>query len=436
MNYPSFDDFELLNMNLRNYAKLKCEQGTTQAVTEIVEDVRKYIENAVRQIKELPDEPSLKQKEPDDYPSILHLRENGKRRLWEQLPDEKILEDKMNGALLGRMIGCILGSPVELMSIEDMQGWCETIGQAFPPVDYWENVEKPYRKNFYGAYRSAYTKHNMNSVPVDDDIVYTQLALLLLEEYGLNFTTEDVGAAWMNYLPFACTAEEVALNNLKAGASAGTAAELDNPYAQWIGAAIRSDGFAFAAPGYPEKAAGMAYRDAYLSHRRNGIYGEMFLAAAQSAAFAVEDPLEAIKIALTEIPRECRLYEDIEWALSVGNTVSGYRDARRLVDERFCGMDAVHTNNNLCLIVFGLFIAKGDIIKGLSELVAMGMDNDCTAASAGSILGAVAGKSKIPAYLYERFNNTSETYLKGTAPFQIDQMANRFIRLAKQMYHE
>ena len=38
-----------------------------------------------------------------------------------------------------------------------------------------------------------------------------------------------------------------------------------------------------------------AWRDARLSHRRNGIYGEMFLAAAQSAAFAVSDPLDAVR---------------------------------------------------------------------------------------------------------------------------------------------
>lgn len=71
----------------------------------------------------------------------------------------------------------------------------------------------------------------------------------------------------------------------------------------------------------PEKAASMAYHDAFLSHRRNGIYGEMFLAAAQSAAFTVDSPVEAIKIALTEIPKNCSLHKDIEWALDVGQHV-------------------------------------------------------------------------------------------------------------------
>ncbi len=66
-------------------------------------------------------------------------------------------------------------------------------------------------------------------------------------------------------------------------------ARRNNPYCEWIGADIRSDGWAYAAPGWPELAAEFANRDARLSHRWNGIYGEMFFSAAISAAFATSD---------------------------------------------------------------------------------------------------------------------------------------------------
>ncbi|MEG0692605.1 MAG: ADP-ribosylglycohydrolase family protein, partial [Oscillospiraceae bacterium] len=240
---------------------------------------------------------------------------------------------------------------------------------------------------------------------------------------------------WCKYVPFACTAEEVAIKNLKKDIPIDLVGVTDNPYRQWIGAAIRSDGFAFASAGYPEKAASMAYYDGYLSHRRNGIYGEMFLAAAQSAAFTVSDPIEAIKIGLTEIPKNCTLYHDIEWALDQCATVTNYLDARRLVDQRFAGMHQVHTNNNLCLIVFGLKIGGLDIVKTLSQLIAMGLDNDCTAASAGSIVGAIIGKNAIPNYLCERFHNTMDTYLLEVEKFQFDDMAKRFMKIAKSIYH-
>jgi primosomal protein N' len=42
---------------------------------------------------------------------------------------------------------------------------------------------------------------------------------------GVDFTTEDVGTAWLKYLPMACTAEHVALEALKAGVPAMQAAE-------------------------------------------------------------------------------------------------------------------------------------------------------------------------------------------------------------------
>ena len=49
----------------------------------------------------------------------------------------------------------------------------------------------------------------------------------------------------------------------------------------------------------------MAYRDAYISHRKNGIYGEIFFSAAITAAFTVDNPLDALKIGLSEIPKDC-----------------------------------------------------------------------------------------------------------------------------------
>ena len=69
------------------------------------------------------------------------------------------------------------------------------------------------------------------------------------------------------------------------------------------------------APGWPERAAAMAYTDAYLSHRRQGIYGEMFFAAAIAAAFAEDDPVAALRIGLTEIPSECTLAKAVRWHL-------------------------------------------------------------------------------------------------------------------------
>jgi ADP-ribosylglycohydrolase len=175
----------------------------------------------------------------------------------------------------------------------------------------------------------------------------------------------------------------------------------------------------------------MGYRDGYLTHRRNGIYGEMFFAAAEAAAFTVNDPIEAVRIGLREIPKTCALYKDIEWALEIGPSLACYETARKAVDEKFHGMHPVHTNNNACLTVFGLMLGKGDFTETVANVVAMGLDNDCTGATAGSIIGAVVGADKIPAHWTARFNDKVRTYLTGYPEFSINDLVDRFIRLAE-----
>ena len=227
---------------------------------------------------------------------------------------------------------------------------------AFPPQDYW-TYHPAQRKTRYGTSKMRdYLKDHVRCIPVDDDLTYTLLGLLILEEYGPGFTTDDVAAAWLEYLPTACTAEEVALKNLQAGVPAVRAGARNNPYQEWIGAFIRSDPWGYAAPGRPEQAAEMAYRDTYLSHRQNGLYGAMFFSAAIAAAFAVDCPMEALRIGLTEIPASCRLARDLRWALRIAPKLEDWRAARAAVDRRFKGMHAVHTNNNACLVVFGLHL--------------------------------------------------------------------------------
>jgi phage terminase large subunit-like protein len=62
----------------------------------------------------------------------------------------------------------------------------------------------------------------------------------------------------------------------------------------------------------------------------------------------------------------------------------------------------------------------------------MGLDNDCTAATAGSIVGAIVGKAGIPAHWYAPFHNTVYTYLIGLPEFAIDDVVDRFTRLAQK----
>ncbi|MHB9026906.1 MAG: ADP-ribosylglycohydrolase family protein [Armatimonadota bacterium] len=429
MAYPTLPDFKKFIGDLELYSQLQHECGAT-GIEPILIQAKESLEAALTSLRQRPIDPNMALEEPDDLQEIRALRPAGPRRIWQTLPQAEFRE-RLSGALLGRFAGCTLGAPVEFWSVEEMERWAREIGDAFPPVDYWSAVPYPHRLRYEVSRCDAYTRPKMHGVPVDDDITYTILGLLIAEDYGLDFTVADAGKAWLRYLPYACTAEKVALQNLKDGVPAEEAGERENPYQAWIGADIRSDPWGYLAPGLPELAAGMAYHDAFLSHRRNGIYGEMYFSAAIAAAFTVNHPLEALEIGLTEIPANCAMARAVRWALEQAPTITNYREARAAVDEHFAGMSGVHTLNNACLTIWGLTIGGADFTRVISETVAMGLDNDCTAATAGSIAGAIVGKAGIPAHWQAPFHNTVHTYLIGHPEFAIDDLVNRFTRLAK-----
>jgi len=432
MNYPKTSNCEKLVQQLGLYSQLKHEYGA-KGIAALLIDAERAIKAELAKIKQLPIDQALAKMEPNDLRAIRRLRPSGPRRLWNRF-DSTAYRNRIEGALLGRMAGCTLGAPVEGWLIEKMENLARENGDLCPPRDYWRYVPHPYDKRYYMTPIEAYTRSKMNGVPVDDDIAYTLLGLLVVEKFGPDFTVEQNGKAWMKYLPFACTAEEVALDNLKAGIPARKAGEKNNPYCEWIGADIRADPWGYMAPGWPEKAAEMAWRDAYLSHRRNGIYGEMFFAAAIAAAFAVNDPVEALKIGLTEIPQNCALAKAVRWAFRQAPRIRDYRQARKAVDRRFAGMHNVHTINNACLTIWGITIGGTDFTKVIGETVAMGLDNDCTAATAGSIVGAVVGKKGIPKHWYKSFHNTVLSYLIGKPKFRIDDLVKRFEKHAEKVH--
>jgi len=433
MPYPKRPDYTKLTGDVALWARLKHEYGA-EGVAEILQDTERALKSATARLKRLPIDRELSAREPNALPAIRALRPRGPRRLWTKLADS--YPEQLEGALLSRFAGCILGSAVEMWMPEKMKALAEENGDPFPPTDYWRRVPEP-ASTHYGTMRNdAYTRPKMDGVPLDDDLAYTLLGLLVAEEFGPDFTTEDIGKAWLKYLPVAYTAEEIALRNLKAGVPARKAADKDNPMCEFIGADIRSDPWGYMAPGWPERAAAMAYHDAYISHRRQGIYGEMFFSAAISAAFAVDDPVEALRIGLTEIPRHCAMANAVRWALTKAPEIRDYRQARNAVNTRFKGMHPIHTINNACLSVWGITIGGKDVTKVIGETVAMGMDNDCAAASAGSIVGAVVGKKGVPEHWYRPFNNRVHSYLIGNERFAIDDLLRRFRAQAASTFAE
>ncbi|MCY4020416.1 MAG: ADP-ribosylglycohydrolase family protein [Chloroflexi bacterium] len=423
-NYP--EPLQDLERAVNVWAQLKAETGAP-GLAEKMAEIKSLLAEKLAELRALPDDPALRAAEPEDLEGIRALRPGGPRRYWTGLPEAEY-RDRLEGAWLGRCAGNVLGSIVELWEPDKMERWAAYLGDAFPPIDYWSEAERPFEFKYETSRRDAFTPSKMDGVPTDDDLIYTQLGLLILEDYGLDFTVDDVGAAWVKYLPVSPASP--VLGNLQAGVPAREAAIVDNPTQFWIIGDIQSDPWGYAAPGYPEKAAEFSWRNATISSRRNGIYGAMYFSAVIAAAFALGDPMAALQAGLSEIPADCALAREVRWALDAAGHINDYRAARAAADERYAGMHLVHTINNVALTIWGLSIGGDDFTKVIGETVAMGMDNDCTAASAGSIFGAAYGKDAIPEHWTRNFNNKAHSFIIGTESFAIDDMVDRFTALA------
>lgn len=207
--------------------------------------------------------------EPDDLESIRALRPDGPRRLCMGLPADD--GRRLRGAFCGRMAGCTLGAALEFHSLEDMEEWARRTPDVYPLEDYWDQLHCPDAPHYITGKKRDLTRGHMAAVPPDDNTIYTLLGLLTMEQHGVGFTQEDMAQIWQRYLP---VDPEAGIHR--------------NPNMQNIAAWTREDSYGYACPGWPEKAAELAWRDASANHRRNGVYGSMFMAATIAAAFAVD----------------------------------------------------------------------------------------------------------------------------------------------------
>ena len=430
MDYP--EPLEGLQDRINRFARHKSEMGAV-GINEKLLGIRKFLEQRAAELEAMPEGPR-RAAEPDTMAGIISAAPQTKTPLDFDLTQDEYLS-KLRGAVIGRFAGCALGAPVELLTLEQLQSFAADTGTSFPPQNYWMDAPVGYFPRYKAGKGRDFALPNMKALPPDDDIAYTFLALLVLEEFGAEFTTSDIAAFWQKYLPLECTftAERITLRNLREGLPVERAGVLHNPDVELIGASIRCDGWAYVNPGIPARAAEFAWRDAVLSHRKSGIYSAMYFAAVIAAAFVSDSLEQALAIGLEYIPAECEFSRQIHWALEKASEITDYSLAHAAVSERFAGMDPVNAVNNACLTVWGILLGKDEYTAGISETVAMGYDNDCTAATAGSVLGAFHGIDRIPAYWYEPWNNTAVSYLNGIDSFGISEVIERFFDIWKSI---
>jgi len=357
------------------------------------------------------------------------------RVTFPKILDKDILYERIYGAWLGRCIGCLLGKPVEGSPKNEIENYLKATG-SFPLQDYFPYAPDRIDTNDYTFHSSAKeaTRGNIKYMARDDDLDYTILNLKLVEENGLEFTTEDVAQEWLLNLPYQMvyTAERQAYANLVRGLKPPAAAMYRNPFREWIGAQIRADIFGYLTPGNPDLASSLAYKDASLSHTKNGIYGEMFVAAAISAALVSDDLEKVIKAGLSCVPKNSRLTEVVKNVISWSKKASSWQEVWQKVNESYGNYHPVHTLPNLAFVLIGLIWGNLDFKKTVSIAVMCGLDTDCNGATAGSILGALKGTKGIPEEMSRPLNDRIKSAVFGYSDGKISELAKRTFELVRR----
>ncbi|NMB98272.1 MAG: ADP-ribosylglycohydrolase family protein [Clostridiaceae bacterium] len=345
--------------------------------------------------------------------------------------------DKIYGAWLGRCAGCLLGKPVEGWHRERLVGLLKETDNY--PIKYYISSDIPLHiKEKYGmSDRNAWI-NQVEYMPEDDDTNYTLIGLKIFQRYGADFTPDDVAECWLENLPILhlCTAERVAYRNLVNCIYPPESASFRNPFREWIGAQIRADFFGYVTPGNPELGAEFAWRDACISHVKNGIYGEMFVAAMLSAAAVSSDIEDIIEAGLSQIPSKSRLTEKIRLVTTWKKEGITWEEAlnriHSIYDEKN-GHHWCHTISNAMIVSTALLFGEKDFEKSLSIAVLGALDTDCNGATVGSILGMILGAKSLPEKWTAPLNDQLKSGVDGFGLVKISNIATQTVDVVKKM---
>lgn len=376
---------------------------------------------------------SLKQKEgykynePSDLEGIKALRKAYKLNVK---PLGNGDYDKVYGAWMGRICGCMHGKPVECVRTDVFVPFLKETGN-YPLSRYIyrsdltdEICEKysafPFKEKLYAD--------EISCMPWDDDTNYVVLDQIIIGKYGKDFTAANVAEAWLEYQKknAYCTAERVAFCNFVNGFKPPYSAMYKNPYREWIGAQIRGDYYGYIFPGDPEMASEAAFRDASISHVKNGIYGEMFVAAALAIAACTDNMTDILRGALAYVPATSRFYEEVSSVIDMYENGAEKDEVFAYIHEKYdehTGYGWCHTNPNAMIVAASLLFGKGDYGKSICMAVETGFDTDCNGATVGSIFGMAHGIKSIPEYWTEPINDMLETTVFGLGTVKVSDRA-------------
>lgn len=354
-----------------------------------------------------------------------------------EIPQDETLREKLLGAWTGRAVGCLLGKPVEGMRSDELVPFLKETGN-YPMHRYIisEDITAKVCSHYkFNLENKAYAD-TVTAMPVDDDTNYVVLSQKMIEKFGKEFESRNVALSWLEnqsvYSYF--TAERIAYINFINSIEPPASAMYKNVCREWIGAQIRGDYFGYICPGDPERAAELAFKDACISHVKNGIYGEMFVSAMLACA-AVTDDIEAIIYGgLGQIPEKSRLYESVEKIISGYRRGDSLEDCRKYIHSQYdehTDHGWCHVISNAMVVTAALLYGEGDFGKSICIAVETAFDTDCNGATVGSVLGMRGGIGCIDEFWRKPVNGKIQTSIFGVETVDIAQAVEKTLEHIK-----
>jgi ADP-ribosylglycohydrolase len=350
---------------------------------------------------------------------------------------------RAEAAFLASVCGCVLGKPLEVNpTLMEIRRAAEAVGE-WPLNDYVSEALLETLGRRHASWRRT-TRGRIRYVASDDDLNYTVLGMLLLEQHGLALRRDHIRRAWLAQLPPGWTFGPERFLLLKAGVhSLAKAGEVDydrwgstwNPKDEFCGALIRADALGYACPGRPALAAELAWRDAGWTHRRTGIYGEMFVAAAIALAAVLRDPMDIFHTALKFIPQRSRLHKDTSDALNDVAAARDWLDGYERIHRRYGKATHCCVYQEIGTLINTLRFAE-DAGDGICKQVAQGNDTDSFGCTAGSILGAFFGPGHLGRRWLEPFQDEIRTALASFHERSLSRLARRMGELPRKIAAE
>ncbi len=274
--------------------------------------------------------------------------------------------DRVFGCWLGKNCGGTLGQPLE-----------EAFGRS-EPFDVW-----------------WYPEIAEGGIP-NDDLEMQLIWLKAVIEQWPNMNARKLAEYWLDHIGYNYDEYGFSKANLRLGLLPPVSGRHNNWFIDCMGSPIRSEIWACLSPGVPALAARRAYEDAICDHAGGeGVYGELFNASIESAAFVLHDMDDLLDVALTYIPEDCGVARAVRAARGAHRSGRSWTEARSHVLEATPHYVAQYTPINMGFQVIGWLYGEnfGDAI---CKAVNCGYDTDCTGATVGSLLGILRGRAGLP----------------------------------------